>query len=376
MHLHTMGATVVKGKMYFTSYDFNALFYIDIDEKKVVYKTYFEAYAKNRRELYGKQILHAGKIYFIPRLCNKVAIYDTETEKIDYIEIREKGEEPIRDAFIEKNNLWMIYNEYPAYIFKINLSTGRYVIIDFDWSKMEKEINFSERTMSYEDRKAIFRGAKQIGQCWWLLPYRHGHLIAYDWKRNEFKAKTFSYFKDKVVREDVGEKVWLAANDEDRILEYCYKDKTEKWIQLPEISQIPGNITGMFEQGEYLLLLKEKGIIVIQKKNYKAEQFLFVQKKYLSSYIVYGEKMLFFPTRGKGLIIFDMSDNRVQEYDFEWKESITSENVQEYFGGGISDDAYGLEKFAELMLGSRKPDYGNCGTMIWNALRAQVDLIK
>ena len=108
MYLHTLGATLVEDKLYFTSCDFNALFCMDLREKKIEYKTYFAAFAKYRGGLYARQILYRNKIYFIPRSCNKMAIYDIETEKTAYVEIREKGDGPIRDAFIEGNYLWML----------------------------------------------------------------------------------------------------------------------------------------------------------------------------------------------------------------------------------------------------------------------------
>lgn len=368
MYLHTLGATLVEDRLYFVSCDFNALFCMDLKEKRIEYKTYFAAYAKYRRELYAKQILYRNKIYFIPRTCNKIAIYDIETEKTVYVEIRDKGEGAIRDAFIEDNYLWMLCAEYPANIFKVNLSTNKYQVLNINWEQVATQIGYSEQTMSPLERNSVFGSARQVGKYWWLFAEAHGYLIAYDWRGNKTSAYSFPALKGKMMTGNVQEKVWIIARDKSEVLEFDYKTNTEKWIELPEIGQIPGDIMRIIEQDEYLLFIKQKGIISVSKKAYRAKCFMFQEEKNLLGYVVYNGKMILPPLSGRGLILFDLSENKIEEYALEWDEKLTNRNLEEVFSGCIEETVCELKEFVELAPIDRKNNFQINGNKIWDVL--------
>lgn len=368
MHLHTMGATVVSDKMYFTSFDFNALFCMDLKDGHIEYKTYFAEYEKYRKELYAKQIMHNGKIYFIPRSCGKIAIFDIDTEEMNYIEIKEKQDGPIRDAFIGGDYLWMLYANYPAYVLKVNLKTGRYDVINIDWNKVEEEIGYSERTMSSREKCFAFRHAQQVGQLWWMFAEENGYLLIYDWRKNLYKTQSFSYFKNQETIGNVNEKMWMVARNGSRLLEYNYKNQEEKWIELPELKQLPGNNLMIAEQDKYMLFVKQTGMLVVNKDSYESKCFMFTEKKNLMSYLVYEKKVILFPAQGKGLIIFYLEENRIEECKFEWEEKVTNISLEEYFSGCLSECMCELGEFMALEPEKKEKAYQDKGKKIWQNL--------
>ncbi len=366
MYLHTLGATLVEDRLYFVSCDFNALFCMDLKEKRIEYKTYFAAYAKYRRELYAKQILFKNRIYFIPRTCNKIAIYDIETEKTTYIEIGEKREDTIRDAFIEGNYLWMLYSRYPGNIFKVNLLTNKYEVINIDWNTIFEKIDCTEQIMSDVDIGGA--KAKQVGKYWWMIASKHGYILNYDWKRNKIRVHSLPYFKDKMIAGDIQEKVWIMARNENKVLEYDFENRAEKWLQIQEISQIPGDITGIIEQDDYIFFIKCKGMVVMSKKTHEARLFRFSSDRNVNSYAIYDEKMILLPAQGKGLAVFRFSDSMIEEYTFEWEEKLTNESFKRYFSSFLSEDICELQEFIKLSSEKRKDCDQNRGSVIWNTL--------
>lgn len=365
MYLHTLGATLVGDKLYFTSCDFNALFCMDLREKKIEYKTYFTAFEKYRSGLYAKQILYRNKIYFIPRMCDKIAIYDIETEKTAYVEIREKGDGPIRDAFIEGNYLWMLCAGYPANIFKLSLSSNKYEVINIDWKRAAAQIGCSEQSISSPEGKSVFCSGRQVGKYWWLFAEKHGYLIAYDWRGSKTKAYSFTSLKDKLTAGNAQEKVWIIARNENRILEFDYKAEEEKWIEIPEISQIPGDIMRIIEQDEYLLFIKQKGMISVSKKAYRAKCFLFQKEKNLFEYVVFKEKMILLPSSGRGMVVFDLAENRIEEYACEWGEKLTNRTLEEIFSGCIEETVCELKEFVQLDPTDNRNNFQTSGDKIW-----------
>lgn len=368
MYLHTLGATLVEDRLYFVSCDFNALFCMDLKEKKIEYKIYFAAYAKYRKELYARQILHRNKIYFIPRTCDKLAIYDIETEKVTYIKVREKGDGPIRDAFVEGNYLWMLCAGYPANIIKLNLSTDKYEVININWEKVAAQIGYSEHAMSPSEKNSVFGGARQVGKCWWLFAEKHGYLIAYDWRGNKTSSYSYASLKDKATIGNAQEKVWIIARNENRVLEFDYKAGVEKWIEIPEISKIPGDIMRIIEQDEYLFFIKQKGMVSVSKETYRARCFLFQNEKNLLGHVVYNGKMILLPLSGKGLIAFDLSENRIEEYAWEWDKELTNRNLDDFFSGCIEETVCELKEFVQLDSVDRRNNFQTNGDKIWDVL--------
>lgn len=362
MYLHAIGATLVKDKVYFTSCDFNALFCMDLKEKRIEYKTCFEAYSKWTIELYEKQILYEGKIYFIPRNCNKVAVYDIKTERMNYIEVPEKGEEVIRDAFIEDGCLWMLYARCPIKIFKVNLTTCKHEIINVEWK------------CSKED---VVHHAKKIGDNWWMFVRNKGCLINYNWKKN--KIKKIQYIKNlenKYFQSDIQEQAWVMPKDENRILEYDYNSGGEKWIYLPEMNQFSSGVVKVILYDGYVVALKSEGMALINRKTDAIKYYRFSMEKLLSNYVIYNNKMILFPAQGKRLLVLDISGESVSEYDFEWDEKLTGESMEKFFMGNLSERMCSLSSFGEL-IGSNDRQNSNSGkgngSNIWNVLQNEAE---
>ncbi len=368
MYLHTFDVTVADNRIYFAATGFNALFAIDLRKKEIIYKKPFEGYAKYTRELFSKQILHDGKIIFIPRYYDKVAIYDLQTEKTIYIEMPNNGEGVIRDAFIAGNDLWMLREGYPSDIYQIDLATGKYSIFHIDWKEITARTGYSGVAISNQEKKSTIGYAKQVGEKWWMFAEKHGNVIAYDWKKGRSRAINFPYFVNKQFTGNVREKLWLIARDESRILEYDFYNERDNWVEIPALNEIQGDIMRIIEYGQYLLIIKQMGMVVADKKTFSAEPFWFSEKKNLMSYAVWNNKLILFPIMGKGLIVFSLEDHSIQEYPFVWEETLTKETLREVFSGCLCEDVCRLPELLELLPYDVAVRSYDVGAGVWNDL--------
>lgn len=368
MYLHTFDVTVADNRIYFAAAGFNALFVIDLRKKEIVYKKPFDGYAKYARELFSKQIFHNGKIIFIPRYCDKVAIYDLRTEKTTYIEMPDKGEGIIRDAFIAGNDLWMLRAGYPPDIYKIDLATGKYNIFHIDWKEITASTGYTELAISNQEKKLTIGYAKQVGEKWWMLAEKHGNVIVFDWKKRRSRAIDFPYFVNKQFTGNVREKLWLIARDESRMLEYDFNNERGNWVEIPALNEIQGDIMRIIEYDQYLLFIKQMGMVVVDKKFFSAEPFWFCEKKNLMSYAVLKNKLILFPIMGKGLIVFSLEDHSIQEYPFVWEETLTKETLREVFSGCIYEDVCRLPELLEIMPHDVATGRHDIGAVVWNEL--------
>lgn len=357
MFLHTIGSTLFGDKIYFTSCDFNALFCMDLKERRIEYKNCFEVHSRWKSELYEKQILHQNKIYFIPRNCNKVAVYDIETEKINYIEVPDKGGAVIRDSFIEDGCLWMLYAVCPVKIFKVDLVTGKYEVINVEWR------------CSNED---VIQYAKRIGDNWWMLVSNQCCLINYNWKKNKImKSHYFKNLKNNFFRGDIQEQVWVISKDTNVLIEYDYHDETEKCVPLPELDKFSSEVINVILYKEYVVVLKREGIALINNRINTIKYYRFLAEKRLLNFVIYNNKMILFPARGRGLLVLDTLTESIREYDFEWNEKLTKENMEKFFRGNLSERVCNLASFEDLIISGSKRESDsskNNGSNIWKAL--------
>ncbi len=365
-----MGAVLAEDKAYFVSCDFNALFCMDLKKKQVEYKTYFTAHSKDRKELYDKHILHEKKIYFIPRMSERVAIYNLETERQSFIDVNIESAFRICDAFIEENYLWMLSEIYPAIVIKINLKTHHCEIINLNWKDIYSRLGVPIQSISDLEKQVMFSGAKRVGDFWWIFMFKHGNIVIYNWKTGEVETFSCARLKGKRTVGIVDNKIWLTSWEGDRILEYDCKRKTEKWINQPQIEKIFSHTLGIFEYGKYIFVIKQTGIMVVDKENYAVKWHEFLREKNLRCYIAYGNNLIFFPAVGRGLIVFRMLDNTIEEYEFKWEESLTYENFKKYFSCSLSECACGLEEYEKVVKKIEQPK--SCqrqGQEIWKVLR-------
>ena len=95
---------------------------------------------------------------------------------------------------------------------------------------------------------------------------------------------------------------------------------------------------------------------------------MFTEKKNLMSYLVYEKKVILFPAQGKGLIIFFLEENRIEECKFEWEEKVTNISLEEYFSGCLSECMCELEEFVALEPEKKEKAYQDKGKKIWQNL--------
>lgn len=370
MHLHTMGVTLVGERVYFTSYDFNALFCMDLKEQQIEYKTYFNAFAKHRGALYVNHILYQNKIYLIPWIGNKIAIYDLADEKIAYIETGCTGYGLFMDAFVESGYLLLLYSKYPYNILKVNLSTSQCEMINVEQQYTDEMTKGCVQKLLDAGQMSMLTRAKRIGDNWWFFTAMQGYLLVYNWRKSRLKVLSFQEFGEKSFLGDVQEKIWMIACDGKRILEYDYEKETRKWIEVPELNQFPAPIVNVIEFGELLFIIKKNGLVILKKSTYETRCYRFSTEKILVDYVYYNNSLIFFPQRGSNLIVFNLSDDEIHEFEFEWKEELTREKWEELFSRCVNERVCGLDDFVKKLTRVEKQNNDQiAGQQIWERLR-------
>lgn len=366
MYLHPMGVTLVGERVYFTSYDFNALFCMDLKEQQIEYKTYFATFAKHRGALYAKHILHRNKIYLIPWIGNKIAIYDLAVEEIFYIETSCTGYSLFIDAFIENGYLLLLPSKYPYNIVKVNLSTNQCEVINVERQYTDETTGKCIQTLLDAGQLSTLTKAKRIGDNWWLFTAMQGVLLVYNWRKNRLKAFSFQEFGNKCFLGDVREKIWMIDCEGNRILEYDYEKGTRKWIEVSEINQFPSPIVNVIEFGEFLFIVKKKGLAILKKSTYETSCFRFLTEKILVDYICYNNNLILFPQRGSNLVVFNLLDGEIQEFEFEWEEELTEEKWVEFFSGCVNERVCELDDFVKKLTRVEKHNNDQIvGQQIW-----------
>lgn len=381
MYLHTLSASLIGDQLYFTSFDFNALFVMDIITGHINYKTYFKKFDKYRKDLYGKQIILKDKIYFIPRRCDKLAIFNIKTEEIEYITLKEKGDNVIRDAFIEGDYLWLLYSQYPCNIFKINLQSNRYYIINIDWEKATVFDHNADKQLDFNNFLIV--AAWRVNDSWWMIEQNNGYLIDYRWKNNFIKIYCPECFKEQNIagtvihkhvwkmtgnENKIFEHMWKMTEDESRIFEYDYNYKLKKMICLPEINQIMGKVRAILEHDNYLLVAKDGGIVSINKKDNSVKKLVYSSKKILLTYVEYLNTLIILPAQGEGGVVFNLLDNEMKEFEFVWNVPLTNDSLEDFFSNCLDECVCGLRKFVELEPNESANRELFCGEKIWNSL--------
>lgn len=322
MYLQMQDATFIEDRVYFASANFNALFCLDLKERRLDYVTYFSMYPKSQKELYGKQILHGKKIYFIPRLCHHMAVYDIDTKEIFYIDIAEKkADKVIRDAFIEGNELWMLCNSYPCEIFKVDLSTHQYQFIDVDCEMVDAYLE--EDKLRKDSLRINF--AKREGEDW-QIELTVGKWITYNWKQGKVKS-------------------------------------------VYEKENLPFGAERMIEGKDIRFYMKLNGMVVVHKETKEIQEFSFKKKKSLLAWVFYEDKYLIFPTIGRGMLVFDTKSRMLEEYELEWHLPLTNDSVKDYFEGCLTERGYELDDFLQWVDGQETQSRTlENGKAIWKRL--------
>lgn len=322
MHLQMEDATCIEDRVYFASANFNALFCLDLKERRIDYVNYFSIYPKSQKELYGKQILHGKKIYFVPRWSRHIAIYDIDTREICYIEIVEKREDRIiRDGFIEGNELWMLSDAYPCEIFKVDLSTHQYQFMEADCKVADAYLE--ENKLRNDSLRLNF--AKREGNNW-QIRLTIGKWMDYDWKEGRIRSV------------------------------YDKKD-------------LPFGAYRMIEGKDIRFYMKFNEMIVLHKETEEIQEFTFKKKKILLAWVFYEGKYLIFPEFGKEMLVFDTKSRMLEEYTLEWNQPLTDDNVKNYFEGYLTERGYDFDDFLQWIAGQEVQNKtSENGKEIWKHL--------
>lgn len=122
------------------SYDFNALFKVNLDSGCCDYITIIPDEDLEGKRLYTYAVYINDKVYFVPYSANEIAVYNVKINQIYKLELEEKDSVQYNSykknakfscAFLNNKYIYMLPATYPA-IIKINVETDEIVYYS-DW---------------------------------------------------------------------------------------------------------------------------------------------------------------------------------------------------------------------------------------------------
>lgn len=368
MYLQAWCSVLDGDKIYFVPSEFNALFCLDLAERRVEYKGSFQG-KKYAECLYIKALLYGQEICFLPYDRNRLALYHTQTGEMRYLSV-ERLRGKVHDAFIEGDILYILAYQYPDSILKYDLKTGRCDrMSERSWSAISRRCGGVPEIVSKEQDYCFL--AKRAGNRWWIIIRGTGILLKYDYQKDSFEVRTIKELQGLIVDDlIVGEKLWFKLRDRDVLVEYDYTSgKCESFEFSGEDEQIYA--TFMVECGSRILIVKGLWLAAFDKKSKSFELFWYQGENACFCFEKYRDKVILLPWTGKNIIVYDAERNVISEYPFEWKEELNEEKLLHYFDNKLYEYRCSLDDWLNAV-GVQKHCRGSmemAGRDIWNAVK-------
>lgn len=241
-----------QGNFWFTSYDFNALFKMDMQTWKAEFVGVFTDENPNGSRLYSCITSHEGKLYFAPLSAKEIAKYDPEQGSFEKISLREPQGNikskywpgfKFSTAVQYKNYVFFVPCSYPA-IVRLDTSTDQ---LDYfsDWLD-ELERLTTDFNDVYFWHKAVVIGSSLI-----TAACNSNAVLVFDM---ETGASTVREIGDKANRfSDIcydGSDFWLSPRNEGPIVKWNME--SNKWVEFGEFPE--GYVSGKLSFNDIIYL--------------------------------------------------------------------------------------------------------------------------
>lgn len=289
----------------------------------------------------------------MPTIENQIAVYDIEQDIMEYISLNNTKNGYLLNGYIKKNDLWMIMDNYPNDVIKVDLGTKRIYKSGLDWEKIEAQTGYGLQNISKEDCGHICLCSHiQNENCCISLKKLTGYLVIHNFyteKSDIIKVPGYEKCKFSSLCID-GKYIWLSIVNESILVKFDMIDHKV----LEEIHfGIPFNmeyIEMMVNYKDNVLLVRETGIFYYNKENGEWKELLYTKKLFLSCSIVYGNRVIFLPQIGGKLILFDLENKVIYEREFQWNIHLNGSHLMDLFDGYIYEDSCHINDYLKILI--------------------------
>lgn len=405
--IRTLAGEVIKGKLWQFSWEYNAIFKLDMETLENKYINSLEEYRLADKYLYTASAAYRDKIFFIPNNADKLIVFHTVKETVQYIELEfgiHKDCIPVTTGIylwlfpiyysdkihvINMENHEVISKESgyreilpnSEYVLNVPLFYGNYTAEGRVWRACRTEpfitaFDFEEKintVYAIESSSKAYRSLTFDGVDFWILAMGKANIIR--WNRASGAVEEFNNFPESIDRE------------EERLFSdlFCYNGNV--WLIPLEAQRIIkiNILTGKMEEIDY-----HTEHFVLDYED--AEAFI--------KYFVEDNLLFLMPYQCNVIIKINMDDCRVEELannfpsDYskeEWVEYITHETGRnthlDKIGHIYREETCSLEYFSDIVK-NRKEKFGEerkacfaknsinvdgtCGEKIWSYVEKEL----
>ncbi len=178
--LNTQAACVdEKSNIWFVSNQFNALFKLNSRTKEISYITSFFEEIFFTDSLYTQAIYYREKIYFIPCVAERIAVFDISKQSVEYIYL-EKEINNYNVAIYGKNMLLLFPVKYMKTCWTLNMDTFELKSFKLDFSGIDKNIFKGRENLCFYGDNAI-----REDYCIYYMIYDSNIILKYNVLQNE-----------------------------------------------------------------------------------------------------------------------------------------------------------------------------------------------
>ena len=242
--------------LWFTAYNFNALFKMDKQTLKAEYMGSFPGEKTIGFRLFREIVAHDGKLYFAPGSAEKIGVYDIRGGSFSSIEFDNESKalstnRKFTFACVYEDEIFFVGNSYPA-IISYDVSSGLVRRYD-DWVEQAAKIRTGKDGH-------YFRRGEVLGNTLLLPLCRADAIVEFDMDERKSTIRKLrtgcSGFVDICVN---NEQVWLAALSENTMVCWNRADNTISKYEIPDIKCELPNVSDPSEYAGYCHLLKIGG---------------------------------------------------------------------------------------------------------------------
>ena len=267
----------VNNILYFSSNSFNGLFKIDLSTKKQTFLGIFDNCPAFKVNQHRSAYYWNNKIVFAPFICNHVAIFDIETEKTEYIKIKETNDAYYMGSFLDNDNLWLFGGYYTDSFLKINLKTGEVLFS----VQLQDCIG---KALGIDKKEYIYNAPHIVGNDLYAAVWNTNSVVKFNLTSCEFdfitinekiKLSFVSYYADTL---------FLVDNSTSDILQYSITDKKIEKYTLDEALEDSVNkkYSLVIPINDLIIVLPDFGreVLVINKESKKIEKLCDLPAKF------------------------------------------------------------------------------------------------
>lgn len=318
---------------YAASYEFNAVFKVNLNTENCSYIGMFPDEKINGKRLYTKALYINGKVYFVPASAKRIAVLDVYSEEMDMLDIEEvdvkkypfyKSNAKFNGGIVYQNWIYMIACTYPG-IIRIDSETNQ-IVYFHDW---------------VGDGRFVFRKSPVIDQHEFYIPsVINNKVLKFDMDTNIGKLYSVGVHNTGCWSMcKYGEEFWIAPKNPGAVI--CWNPNTDKineYKNYPEGFQDNGfAFTKIYVSQNELYLIPayaNMGIKISPKDGCMSNSGIFEQKENLIvKFMIETENAYYLKIldgEDEKYFYLNMETNQIRTYLFKFSEGLENYKYEYY----------------------------------------------